>query len=503
MIEEQTSRRIAARTQRCRRAGILVIVGMVATPGIAVAQTTPSPTVEQLADLVRRQSEEIASLRQRLDMLEGRKGDQSVSGDAAPAASAPAQYVAAAPASIVPPGPAEQSLAAARGEQAQASAVVAVWDAGLPTFHSADGVFTFKPRGRVLTDFTGTTGSRYGDRNLTTTGMRALRLGFEGGVGPHLFYALESDFAGNKVDVGTALVGWRNKLGKLDYDVRVGHLFNDRGFDGGTRSDATPFEERSVVGTAIQPQRGFFGTGGQVRLFGSRWHASIAVTGDATDQDQTHSDSLTVMARAHWNPVVADGRLVHVALWGFDESLASNIDDISRSTVIGGRFNGNLRVVTGPIPGATHDYGYGVELGGYAGSLWAMGEAGRRHVTFEEGTRTFDTTAWSVSTGYFLTGEVPPYNARTGNFAQPHVRHPVFEGGTGAVELTARYESLDYTDVLLGGRGWAATIGVNWYLNNFTRIMLNGIRWYTDNKTGQYTGPDDGDTIAMRVGVTF
>ena len=76
-------------------------------------------------------------------------------------------------------------------------------------------------------------------------------------------------------------------------------------------------------------------------------------------------------------------------------------------------------------------------------------------------------------------------------------------GGLGAIELTARYENLDYTDLVLGGDGWAATLGVNWYLNSFTRIQLNGIQWHTNNRAGTYTGGDDGQTVSARVGVTF
>jgi hypothetical protein len=42
-----------------------------------------------------------------------------------------------------------------------ASGVSTEWGAGLPVFHSADGMFSFKPRGRILTDVSTTTGSKY------------------------------------------------------------------------------------------------------------------------------------------------------------------------------------------------------------------------------------------------------------------------------------------------------------------------------------------------------
>ncbi|MBW6530235.1 OprO/OprP family phosphate-selective porin [Sphingomonas sp. RRHST34] len=73
----------------------------------------------------------------------------------------------------------------------------------------------------------------------------------------------------------------------------------------------------------------------------------------------------------------------------------------------------------------------------------------------------------------------------------------------GAIELTARYENLDYKDLATGGRRWAATLGANWYLNSFTRIQVNAIHWDTDNRAGAVTGADDGETVSARVAVTF
>ena len=80
---------------------------------------------------------------------------------------------------------------------------------------------------------------------------------------------------------------------------------------------------------------------------------------------------------------------------------------------------------------------------------------------------------------------------------------PIFDGGPGAIELTARYEDLDFTDIATGGRGWAATIGANWYLNSFTRLQLNAIRWATETPAGADAGSDDGNTVSARIGVTF
>ncbi len=488
------------------RTGCAALAIIAATP--ALAQT---PSEADLAALVRAQAAEIATLKSRLDRLENvaavAQGSAPMAPASAPQAVAqnnePRRTVPFAP-QIVPPGPADRSVAQAIAARDNPSGVTTEWGAGLPVFHSADGVYTFKPRGRILTDVSSSFGSKYDGRNITTTGMRALRLGLEGGVGTHFFYQFESDFSENTVDVVTAFVGWRNRIKPgLDYDVRIGHLFNDRGFEGSTGSDSTPFLERTTVATAIIPQRGFYGIGAMPRVFWKTGHASVSITGDRIDGTQAVGDSRTVTARAHWNPIKSDTGALHVGAWGFDESLSSVAGTLTRNTVIGGRFNGALRVSSGPLTGGTGTTGYGLELGGYRGPLWVMGEAGRRNARLDGGRPDFVSKAWSVSGGLFLTGDLPPYNPRLGSFGQPKVLKPTFDSGIGAIELTARYESLDYTDLLTGGEGWAATVGVNWYLNSFTRFQVNAIQWNTDNRVGDYVGDDSGQTLSARVGVTF
>lgn len=490
------------------RGGCAALALIVATPALAQA-----PSADDLAALVKAQAAEIAALKARLDKIEGQQAAAQAATPPAAAQPAPqmAQQDTAPPLviapfapQIVPPGPADIDVAQARAVAANPSGVTTEWGAGLPVFRSADGVFTYKPRGRILVDVSSTMGSKYGGRNTTTTGMRALRLGLEGGVGPHFFYQFESDFSENEVDIVTAFLGYRNKISsKVDYDVRAGHLFNDRAFEGSTGSDSTPFLERGVVSTAIIPQRGFYGIGIMGRMFGPNWHASLSVTGDRVDGEQATNDSRTFSGRAHWNPIKTDRSLLHVGGWFFDEALSSAATTLTRSTVIGGRFNGAVRVTTGELLGGRSTTGYGAELGGYVGGLWVMGESGRRIARLDGGRPSFESKAWSLSSGLFLTGELPPYNPRLGSFGQPNVLDPVLDGGLGAIELTARYENLDYTDLVLGGDGWAATLGVNWYLNSFTRIQLNGIQWHTNNRAGTYTGGDDGQTVSARVGVTF
>ena len=490
-------------------AGISLSALLFAMP--ALAQSSPTDLSEMVA-LLRAQSSEIAALRARLDAIDGRPQASAPR----PVAEAPAQQVTTAQSTIandsetvsfapqiVPASPSEQNVAQARAAAQNPSGITTEWRGGLPVFHSADGKYTFKMRGRIINHASSTFGSKYDARNITTTGARALRIGIEGAVGTHFFYQFENDFADNVSDVGTMFVGWRDTVGKISYDVRFGNMFNDRSFEGSSGSDAPPFLERNVVATSIIPQRGFYGIALMPRLFWSTGHASVTISGDSVDASQAVSDSRTVMGRVHWNPLKTDRSIVHLGLWGFDESLAKGPGTLTRNTVIGGRFNGTLRVSTGPLVGGTGTTGYGVEVGGYTGPFWVMGEAGHRNARLNAGRPDFESDAWSLSGGWFLTGDLPPYNPRLGTFAQPRVLRPVFEGGPGAIELLARYENVDYSDLRTGGKGWAATGGMNRFLDSVIRLQFNLIHWNTDNLAGAYTGKDSGQTVTGGVGITF
>jgi phosphate-selective porin OprO and OprP len=88
-----------------------------------------------------------------------------------------------------------------------------------------------------------------------------------------------------------------------------------------------------------------------------------------------------------------------------------------------------------------------------------------------------DDRAWQVELGYVLTGENASYRG-----VVPSSSFDPFAGTFGALELVARWGQVDFDDAgqqsgLVtatspeGADDWA--IGVNWYLNRFTKLALN------------------------------
>ncbi len=93
-----------------------------------------------------------------------------------------------------------------------------------------------------------------------------------------------------------------------------------------------------------------------------------------------------------------------------------------------------------------------------------------------------------ISRGWYVTGTWVITGEKKANGIEP--RRPLFvAGGMGAIELAARYEQLRFgssehigapsrtpraSNILANSdRVWTA--GVNWYLNNFVKIQVNGI----------------------------
>lgn len=92
------------------------------------------------------------------------------------------------------------------------------------------------------------------------------------------------------------------------------------------------------------------------------------------------------------------------------------------------------------------------------------------------------SSGWLLSGAWVLTGE------HTTGHVEP--RAPLFAGGFGAVELAVRYDTLGFgsashdgpafanprAEHILENRDRLWTFAVNWYLNKWSKIQLNGVR---------------------------
>lgn len=457
---------------------LLAGVGIAALSTAAFAQSS-APSTDEISAL----RAQVQALSARLEQLEAQSRAQ------APAA--PAAAGVPAPTAAVAPRPAAQAASAPSPVD---------WATGVPELRSPDGSFTFKPRIRVTADLSNTFGSDFDSRNLTTTELRGLRLGAQGKIAGGFTYWIEGDIADNAISVANAFMAYSTKWAGRDLELSMGQRLNDRGVEGGTPEDMVPFLERSLMVSTIGPERGAYGVGVSSKLTGSVWHASLSVTGDAISGGTTN-DSVTVMGRTHWSPLKTDDGFLHLGGWGFVEDLTPNASVAARSLVVTSRGNDNLRLSGGAYADPKGSKGLGLELGGVHRSGWLMAEGGRR--VLETASRDYDQDAYSISAGFFITGEKPPLSPRTGTWSRPKVLNPLGADGYGALEIVGRYDTADYSDNPAGGEADTWLLGVNWYPTNNTRISTHWSVWSIDSPTGTYVGDDSGNTVTVRVQTAF
>jgi phosphate-selective porin OprO and OprP len=124
---------------------------------------------------------------------------------------------------------------------------------------------------------------------------------------------------------------------------------------------------------------------------------------------------------------------------------------------------------------------------------------------------TIDTTAWQLAASFFLTGEEATYRGY-----KPNSSFSIEDGTWGAFELTARYHELDIDDAAFAGGGDSFadpsasvrkasgyTLGLNWYLNQNLKWVINYERTSFDGGAPDGGDRDDEEAVLTRVAVGF
>ncbi|UPG84499.1 OprO/OprP family phosphate-selective porin [Luteibacter aegosomatis] len=486
---------------------LYVAIAAVLLAGPTFAADTVSNA--ELLKLIKAQAAEISDLKKRLAAVEHERQPTATAPSVASVtpATPPPNHDAQVEAAIADTRESELAVALARGTGGGGSSSNSVrWGRGGeagPTFRSDDGYFSFKPNGRLLIDFTRTGGSSYDTRNISGAQITSARLGGEGTIGA-LGYHVEADFADNEVALRQTYLTYATKLFGHTAKFYLGNFLKDLGTEGSSESARVPFMLRNAATAVGQPVVSYFGMGAQMRVYGDNWHYSLSVNGNAPNSSTSgkNTDSTTYLTRAHWNPIKTSDGFLHVGSWYYYEKISDGVTSINNTPAIALDYNDNLAVSASSIANPTQDRGKGFELGGVFRNFWMMNEYGKRTID----SSTADSVSRhgsSFAAGWMITGEAPGFSSRSGSWKAVKVNHPVTSGGWGAFELAGRVDHYDYADAPRGGKGKSYTLGLNWYLNDWSRLMLNYIHWDTDNKVGSFQGPDTGNSIGMRAQVVF
>lgn len=354
---------------------------------------------------------------------------------------------------------------------------VAEWSNG-HKFEKGDS-FKMKFGGRIQADFRFASADEELEEALGAEiesgfNFRRARLFFEGTMYDRVKFKAQYDFAGGDADFKDVWVALKLAPGEL----RFGHAKEHFSLGEMTSSKYLAFLERATPTEVFSASRNSgvsFAASPNERLnYGLGAHYDTDDFGNSID-----SDRFNVTGRVVYRPIYEDSgkNLVHAGLSATQKQIepGGSLRFRGRS----GSGFGPRPIDTGGIP-ADDALGLNLELAGVHGPVWWQAEYYNVDVTSPSDLVVVDPArpdptleGWYVQGGYYLTGEHRRYKTSVGAFDRQKPKSNWDKtGGKGAWEIAARVTSTDLTEAG-GGELDTYTLGLNWYLNPATRLMIN------------------------------
>jgi phosphate-selective porin OprO/OprP len=328
------------------------------------------------------------------------------------------------------------------------------------------------------------------------TGFRRARLGAQGTVGEQVNWVAEFDFAGGDISFKDVFVGV-NQL-PIVRRVRVGHMIEPFSLEGQTSSNYFPFVERSPI-MALDPARNW-GVGMFSYTDDERATLALAAfrsgTSNASGNDVGDGNDMAYDLRITglpWYDAASEGRyLMHLGgafsqrypkndIVTFNQGPQSSL--LTFSDDPGSPFLPTVKV------SASQYQLYNLDWALVLGPLSFQAEWTAADLDQIGGGSVFFNGCY-VFASWFLTGENRQYLPRDGTFGMTRVRSPFLclkgkpqlRYGPGAWELTACFAYVNFNSpnlppqangLRVGDRDAELTVGVNWYLNDYARLLFN------------------------------
>lgn len=399
-------------------------------------------------------------------------------------------------------------------------------DGGRMRVQTADKKFDVALRARIHMDY----GNWVNKDNFTTDAtdgfqLRRAFLGVAGTVYNDWGFEFTGNFANDRGGASQVQAANITYNGIKDTQFIMGVFQPKFTLDDSTSSNDIAFMERApinniVVGIGGSDSR----TGVGVSNKGDRHFVAAYVTGNSTGTTGTVDDMVNLLGRAAYSFWSSNEGAAGIGVSGVYQvtpqaAARTSATQITTTASFGDRpglrIGGNRTSLTstGTINQIDNQWAYGADLGANFKNFWVAGEYYMFGADTEErlpGTTTRnsfqdpDFDGYYVSAGYILTGERRSY--KTGEWAGVKPAWPVGQNGMGAWEIAARYSTVNLIDRAGGVAGSGTgeeeniTLGVNWYVNNAIRFMLN----YVNSTVERPSGAEQGlDAVALRMQLQF
>ena len=357
-----------------------------------------------------------------------------------------------------------------------------------PKIESADGKYSFQPFGRVHLDATHFDDDVFD--HPSNANFRRARLGFKGNLGEDFKYKSEIDFGEEAVNFKEVTLTYTG----LDHaDIKLGHQKPSFGMEQNTSSNYIMFIERSAPTNAFTRDEeiglNILGHGDHWTLAGGVFNQDASPSGGDPDEDITFDIRGSMNVLGMGNNV--NDNVLHLGAGYSHRKPEGGVNFDAAPTG-----EGPDLIDTGAI-GAIENVGvYNAELAAVMGPVSFQGEYFMTNVSRDNGNPDVELEGYYAQAGWFLTGEQRPY--KKGNFSRvrPHNPFSLKDDGWGALEASARYEHVDLNDAsagITGGELDNITVGLNWHLTDYIRLMANVTDVDTDDNAT--TAANDDPTV--------
>jgi len=235
-------------------------------------------------------------------------------------------------------------------------------------------------------------------------------------------------------------------------------------------------QERASVADGLLPSRNV-GIVVNSSILHGRMTWAAGIYNDWYEKNRSFSDNPTVVTgRITGLPFISkdESNLLHVGIAGRYSNAAGGIRYNARTEI----FRGPMSVDTDLIDDAGSTFHYGLELAYRRGPLTLISEYIHAKVS-SANTNDPGFKGYYIVASYVLTGEMRPYNKRSGVFGRTNVAKDLASGGWGSWEVYSRWSNIDLSDQQIdGGIMNTLSLGLSWWAFDIVQVSA-GYRYST------------------------
>ena len=334
----------------------------------------------------------------------------------------------------------------------------------------------------------------YADPIGNGTGIRRARFAVKGQINDKWYGEFDMDLANGLAELKDAIVRY---TGIANTELQAGNFKENFSIQRNTTSRYLQFMERPMVCSALSPSRHiginakyakdwlWFSTGlfSQVIAGQEEWQ-NVADNNKDFGRNSGYSFTTKLVFRPLYK---LDNASLHIGAaysyrttttdlatgeWGTYRASARNSTSINRKKYLD----------TNNLPGFDHNNLWTVELAGHWNGLRYEAAYIGDNVHFKSDAAdptTKNFGGWYAQAGFLLFGGHQQYDSRGGKYTK------VDRGSDkiGDIELCARYENCNLNcGNVFGGASEAYTLGLNWYVNDNVKMVVN----YQYNNNDRY-----------------